>query len=244
MNVRRIIRKGLPVVLTALSCAGVIGTGISSAKATEKCLFDKKENTPAWKFYIEPSLIALGTIGCIAGCHILNKKQQAALIAGQMIISQSYGKYKEKVREVYGEESAIKLEEQIAVEECKKQSLYSYVFGEESTLDVPNPEQEMLFEENIGGTIFKTTFSKVLQAEYHLNRNFVLSGGESVATFYEFLGLHYDEEMENIGWSIDDDFYWIDFGHFIQKLSNGEMGCMITCTFTPERQVDDFYIRK
>lgn len=247
MNLKRLIRKGAPIALSVLSCAGVIGTGVMSAKAGKKAAEmeiagfamnadtnEKEFRRDVFKCYLPAIGVGALTIGCIAGAHILNKKQQAALLAGQLALAQSYGEYKRAVAERCGEEKAIAIEEQIAVEQCKNVELYAPSIAGYSSLEVFDPQKPMLFQEEAGGTIFESTLSKVIQAEYHLNRNFVLGGEISLKEFYDFLGLHCDEKANGVGWSINDEMYWIDFNHRMGKLSNGETGCIIEFMYMPE----------
>ena len=234
MDFKRLIRKGAPIALSVLSCAGVIGTGVMSAKAGKRVATEKAPDEPSWKYYLPAVGVGALTIGCIAGAHILNKKQQAALLAGQLALVQSYSEYKRAITERFGEEEAIAIEEQIAVQQCENKELYAPSISGFTTLDVFDPQKPMLFQEEAGGTIFESTLSKVIQAEYHLNRNFVLGGEISMNDFYNFLGLHCDERAKDVGWCINDDMYWIDFNHRIGRLDNGETGCIIEFMYMPE----------
>lgn len=239
MDFRRLIRKGAPIALSVLSCAGVIGTGVMSAKAGKEAamnsdMSEKELRRHIFKLYLPAIGVGALTIGCIAGAHILNKKQQAALLAGQLALAQSYGEYKRAVAKRCGEEEAMAIEEEIAVEQCRSVEIYAPSICGYASLDVFDPQKPMLFQEEAGGTIFESTLSKVIQAEYYLNRNFVLGGEISLSQFYDFLGLHYDEKADDIGWCIDDEMYWIDFNHRIGRLSNGETGCIIEFMYMPE----------
>ena len=247
MNLKRLIRKSLPIILSGLSCAGVIGTGVASAKAGAKMasiqfvvpdLPKEDIRKEQIKSYLPAVVVGAFTIGSIIASCILNKKQQAALLAGQLALAQSYGEYRRAVAERYGEEEAVRIDEQIAVEQCKHVTMTGYTAVGNCSLDIPDPQKPMLFQEQAGGIIFESTLSKVIEAEYHLNRNFVLGGEAAVSEFYDFLGLHYDEEDKDIGWIIDDEIYWIDFNHRMGKLSNGETGCIIEFPFAP---VKDYY---
>ena len=247
MNLKRLIRKSLPIILPGLSCAGVIGTGIASAKAGSEMtsvrlivpyLTKEDIRKERIKAYLPAVVIGTFTIGSIIASCILNKKQQTVLLTGQLALAQSYGEYRRAVAERYGEEEAVRIDEQIAVEQCKHVTMTGYTAVDDCSLDIPDPQKPMLFQEQAGGIIFESTLSKVIEAEYHLNRNFVLDGEAAVSEFYDFLGLHYDEEDKDIGWIIDDEIYWIDFNHRMGKLSNGETGCIIEFPFAP---VKDYY---
>ena len=56
--------------------------------------------------------------------------------------------------------------------------------------------------------------ASVLNAQYHLNRNFTLRGYVSLNEFYEFLGIEKVVCGEGIGWGqdlLEDGIFWIDF---------------------------------
>lgn len=82
--------------------------------------------------------------------------------------------------------------------------------------DVPNGL--LTFYDPISKRYFKRTMEEVLEAEYHLNRNFILRGYASLNEFYDFLGLDKTPDGEKLGWSQEagGEFYgyeWIDFEH-------------------------------
>ena len=80
----------------------------------------------------------------------------------------------------------------------------------------------MLFYDSFSKRYFQSTIEQVIQAEYHLNRNFVLGGYVTLNQFYEFLGIAQLKETEELGWAIEDEFYWIDFNHSKKVVNNKE----------------------
>ena len=72
------------------------------------------------------------------------------------------------------------------------------------------------------------------QAEYHLNRNFVMSGHLPVNDFYEMLGLSAIDGGEYVGWNCDDGLYWIDFNHRKTVLDDGLEVYVIEMVWTPD----------
>lgn len=108
-------------------------------------------------------------------------------------VSQSYKEYTDKVKELYGEETHKTIMEAIVKEKCKDVSLRTTGFLDDSTLDFDadgsDSEVHHTFYDQFSNRYFESTVSKVLQAEYHLNRNFAIRGGDgTVNEFYEFLG--------------------------------------------------------
>lgn len=81
---------------------------------------------------------------------------------------------------------------------------------------------------------FESTIEKVIQAEYHLNRNFMFAGVISLNDFYEFLGLEKTELGDAVGWSnCNGDIYWIDFNHHRLTLDDGMEIYVIDMVFEP-----------
>lgn len=241
MNWKRVAN----LATTALTIAGIAGTGYLTARATVKAVHKademkgqpKKEIVKAvWKYYIPPAAAAIGTASCVVGAHIWNQREQTALAAGQVAIAQSFGQYRRKLTEMYGEDVGKSVDQAILVEKAESVDLYAAgSITSDCSLRVPTEEQSMIFEEWMSGRRFTSTLSRVLEAEYHLNRNFVLGGTASYAEYLEFLGLPHTEEDKDFGWSIDDEFYWIDFDHEIFKDTSGETVCAITPMFRAEK---------
>ena len=96
-----------------------------------------------------------------------------------------------------------------------------------------------MFYDPISERYFESTIGKVLQAEYHLNRNFMFAGYISLNEFYEFLGIEETELGATVGWnSCNGDIFWIDFNHskaMVDDGLNGEIECyIIDMVFPPD----------
>lgn len=104
-------------ILTCTGAVGVVATTITAVKATPKALtlLEKAEEEKGKKLtklekvkvagpgYIPAILIGTGTLACIFGADILNKKQQASLMSAYALLDSSYKEYKKKVKELYGD---------------------------------------------------------------------------------------------------------------------------------------------
>lgn len=77
-----------------------------------------------------------------------------------------------------------------------------------------NDEPTYIFYLTSSDTFFESRLSKVLEAEYHLNRNFGLGGDVSLNNLHEFLGIKTRDELKDLGWWLNDDMIWIDFNHY------------------------------
>lgn len=131
------IRKYSPVALSCVASVGVVVTAVAAVKATPKAVsliyadsrkrhdgdpyaYSKKEAVAAaWKCYIPAVAIGASTIACIMGANALNRRQQAALTSAYALVQQSYKEYKDKLKELYGEEAHNAIVDSIAKEKCK-----------------------------------------------------------------------------------------------------------------------------
>lgn len=238
-------------VLTAASVVGMTATAIAAAKAAPKAAklletereakereLSKLETVrTVWAIYLPAALIGLSTAACIVGTTVLNKKQQASIASAYALVSQSFGEYKEKVKALYGEEAHEKVLSTIAAEKCKDVCISSDCLGKYCCLDFDEdePKNRRLFFDYFSNRYFETTVEKVIQAEYHLNRNFMLAGVISLNDFYTLLGLKPTEYGSSVGWSqCDGDIYWIDFHHTKAVMDDGLECCIIEFAWNPD----------
>ena len=185
-----------------------------------------------WRCYVPAAVTGIATIGCIFGANVLNRRQQASLVSAYALASRSLNNYKQKVKELYGEEAHRKVMSALAVEQSEKHPIYAGTFVATTSLGFEEAdEEERLFYDAISSRYFQATISQVLQAEYHLNRNFALSGGFiTLNDFYDFLGISKTPEGDKIGWMVSDGLYWVDFDHqrtVVDDGLNGEVECWI-----------------
>lgn len=254
-------KKYSPVVLSIAGSFGVIVTAIMSAKATPKALalvhedsksrhngdkyaYTKKEAfAEAWKCYVPTVVLGFSTIACIMGANALNRRQQAALTSAYALVQNSYKEYTEKLKELYGEETHNRIVDSIVKEKCKNITISSPGGWYNSTLnfgDSIDPEITRTFYDSFSQRYFETTISKVIEAEYHLNRNFLFSGTIPLNDFYEFLGLEKTDYGDTLGWSsINGDIYWIDFDHHLITLDDGMEVYVVNMIFEPTADWSD-----
>lgn len=236
------LKKASPTILTCLGAIGVVATAILAVKATPKAMelvkADSRKNhdgdpnaatrvevvKSCWKCYIPAAVTGAATITCIFGANILNRRQQASLASAYALVSRQYSDYKRKVKELYGQETHDRIIKELAAEKVDKDHVTTTSSGFcSSDLDFEGTTEETrLFYDRISSRYFESTIGKVLQAEYHLNRNLTLRGNVSLNEFYSFLGIEAIPEGDDVGWFIDDDeIYWIDFSHPYMPIDDG-----------------------
>ena len=263
------VKKAAPTILTVVSAAGVVATAALAVRATPKALkrieaakaVKKAENGgnltrmetigACWQCYVPAAATGIAVIGCIFGANALNRRQQAALVSAYALVIRSYNDYQRKVKELHGVDAHRRIMEALAAEKSKKQPIYAGTLIGSSSLDFEDAgEEERLFYDAISERYFQATISQVLQAEYHLNRNFALGGGFiTLNQFYEFLGIEPVPGGDEVGWMVSDGLYWVDFDHqktVVDDGLNGEVECyIIDAPFPPvsEREYEDMELR-
>lgn len=217
-----------PIALTILGCAGVIATAVTAVKATPKALkiiekeFEdvpptKKEAVEAtWKCYIPSAIIGIATIGCIIGSTGISYKSQASLISAYTLLERSYKEYKDKVKELFGEDG----------EREVKTSIVRDHFMEGDHIPTPLGEKLIFYIDHYED-FFERTMLEVKDAEYELNRKFTREGLVTLNDFFRLLDLPETEIGELIGWNIDgaydeSGYFWIEFEHTLITMDEVE----------------------
>ena len=153
-------QSSVSTILSCLGVVGVIGTTISVAKAAPKAslllqrkLEEKAEPLTnlekikiAAPIYIPSVIIGASTIACILGSNFLNKRYQASLASAYALLDSSYRDYKNKVKELYGEDADEKVITEIAKDKSREL-----------------PEGEILFYDHNTLQYFNSTFDEVFQ---------------------------------------------------------------------------------
>lgn len=253
------LKKASPTILGILGVVGVVTTAVLAVKATPKALehiedakeVKSRENgedltrletvAACWRCYIPATATGIATVGCILGANVLNRRQQASLASAYALVSRQYSDYKRTVKEMAGEEVHKKIMKSLAVEKVdKNHTIKAQGFSGFYTLDFEDlDENERLFYDSFSDRYFTSTVSKVLQAEYHLNRNFALGGGGiPLNHFYDLLGIDDIPEGDSIGWFVNDEMYWIDFDHSKVVLEDGLECYIIDMVYIPGTEED------
>ena len=250
MNVQLFWKRHASTILTVAGGVGVIATTVTAVKATPKALEvldEAKENkgeelTPFEKIkiagpkYIPSILIGTGTLVCIFGANVLNKRHQAALVSAYTLIDSSFKEYKQKLKELYGEETHNNIIDALAVEKVDRNWGINASYFDQSC-DLAHDEacgDPVLFYEENSGRYFESTIEQVLNVQYHLNRNYALRGYVYLNEYFEFLGLETTDYGSVMGWApTDDGEYWIEFSHRKAILDDGLECIIIETPFEP-----------
>jgi hypothetical protein len=181
-----------------------------------------------WQCYIPAALVGLSTISCIFGANILNKRNQASLVSAYALLSESYQQYRKAAKTVYGDDADSKIKVQMAKDTYVSADGYSVYSS-----DLDTESEKILCYDLYSQRYFMSTMASVLNAQYHLNRNFSLRGDVSVNEFYEFLGIDKINCGDEIGWSMGDGIMWLDFENSHVEMDDGMVCCVISALCDP-----------
>lgn len=257
MNSRLFVKRNASTILTCLGGVGVVATTITAVKATPKALRlieeaeqKKGERLTKWEkvktagpTYIPTVGFGISTLVCVFGAHILNQRQQAALMSAYALVDQSYKDYRRKLKELYGEEVDQEVREAIAIEKAEDVGVRGSYLGTtcDLSLEENNGKPQVFYDEH-SGRYFESTVEQVLNAEYHLNRNYILRGYSYLNEFYDFLGINETDYGSVLGWAPNDEgMYWIDFNHRKLESDEGKDVYVIEMPFEPTYDFLEYY---
>lgn len=243
---RVFMKRNSSTILTCIGAAGVVTTSVMAVKATPKAMTlieeakeEKGEDLTkmeivrvAYPVYIPSVLVGVSTIACIFGANALSKRQQATLMSAYALLDNSYKEYKNKVKELYGEDADIQVRQEIAKDKY-----------EESDIVVEDNKQ--LFYDEFSERYFESTMEDVIWAEYELNRAIVAYGGAYLNDFYDFLNIPATDYGDHIGWSAGllAEAYrstWVDFEHVKTVMDDGLECYIIVMQHEPVPDFDEY----
>lgn len=225
-------------ILTAMGCIGVVLTGITSARAARK--YDQAETKKERiKAVLPPVVAGTASIACVVGSHCIDQRTISNLtktVAGLMVTADRFERYKQEVIERHGEEEHQEIMNKILTEECDPPEIWIPGFVGEASVLVPNnfaqKEVKRIFYDEYSDRYFESTMSKVLEAEYHYNRDYEGLGDVEHNRFYEYLGLK--PIVSDVGYETCGGLWWIDFNNRLVVRSDGQEIVVIETVFTPD----------
>lgn len=232
-------KKNGGTILTCIAAGGVVATGVLSGRAAVKA-YKKLEEMPeagtkdkvkaVAPIYILPASVGAATVACMFGVNVLDRKQQASLLAASAVIEQTYKRYKGKAEELLGNgkvetELAKDGYDEVKPEVNENEHLFYYNYYH----DDPTSEY---------GFYFTADKNDVLRAEYELNRTFNIRETVTLNEFLKLLNQSPVEGGNEVGWSkeLGHDYYgysWIDFEHYDTTMDDGLECTIITTPFDP-----------
>lgn len=219
---KKFVKKNGSTILTVLGAAGVVGTAVMAVKATPKAMElieqakeEKGEELSKWETirvaaptYIPTILLGVGTVSCIFGAHIANRHTQAALTSAYALLDQTHKEYKNKVKELYGEDGDKLIRTAVVKDNYDEEDQEEYEDEYE--------DGKTLFYDEFSKRYYRVTNETQLRAEYEINKMLSETGGASLNDYYDLLEIDRQDYGEFMGWSAAQmyELYWDSWLHF------------------------------
>lgn len=214
---KRFVKKNSSTILTVLGAAGVVGTAVMAVKATPKAMElielaeeEKGDELTKWEkvqvagpTYIPSILLGTVTITSIFGANLLSRRTQASLMSAYALLDQTHKEYKNKVKELYGEDGDKIIRAAVAKDHYEEE-------------DLDTDDELPLFYDEFSKRYFNASNETILRAEYEINKMLATAGGASLNDYYELVGLDPVDYGEFLGWSAAQmyEMYWDGWLYF------------------------------
>lgn len=190
------VRHNSSTILSVIASIGVVAVGVLSAKSTYdsmkkiKKLPDNASKADKIKAaipaYVPPMVVGIGTIVCIAGANVTNRKQIASLTSACTLLNESFREYRDKLKELHGREADDEVVSKIASEKFPEGNV---------------SRDKTLFYDAFSKRYFESTMEDVYAAIYNLNKYLTFYGVATINKFYEFLHIEPMDGGDVLGWS-------------------------------------------
>lgn len=237
-DVRSVLSKHSPAILTGIGIAGMIGTTVLAVKATPKALelikdaekekyaknHEDDDSTgeesltvvetvkAAWKPYIPAVVTGTAAVGCLIGGNSIHAKRNAALATAYQLSTTALKEYKQKVVETIGEKKERVVHDKIAEEKVKETSFKQNEI-------IFTGKGETLCLDMHSGRVFKCDRNKIESARNELNHrmNIGMEMYISLNEFYDEIGLPRIPMGDQLGWRVDRGLIDIYFGAILNE---------------------------
>lgn len=237
-----ILRKNVPLGLSAIAVVGVVATGYFAVKAGEKCSrkkavetlkqdisntlkLEKKpivETKHEWAVYAAPVIMGAGTIVCICGAQMKNYKRIAALTGAMVASRKSLETYVEKAKSYVGSDICEEIHKSVIAEEMPTDEAPTNPFVPDCS-DGFTDSSQILCYDTAGKRYFYSTITDLHTAELNLNQQFTQDGIVSVNDFYRWLDLPQAKKYDGIGWYMEDEgTMFLPFNHYAALTPSGK----------------------
>ena len=215
-----------PEILIGFGLAGMLTSTILAVKATPKALdileqedrelskVDKVKLT--WKCYAPAAIGYCASAACIIGANSVNAKRNAVLAGAYKLSESALLEYRDKVKEVIGEEREREIKDSIAQDRVDK---------------TPEKRQEVLVAGNgdtlcydmHSGRYFKSNMEEIKGIANKVNYKLMQDNFLSVNDFYEELGLEPTVTGYDFGWNVEDGLIEL---YFTSTLTEAGQPCL------------------
>ena len=180
----------------------------------------------SWRRFVPAFISGSVTIGMIIFAHGIDRRAVMAASGAAVAASKMYSDYRDANIKVNGIDAHRKVIDELNLEKADNGGITSESFGWLYNLNAGASDEGLrIFYDSVTKQYFKSTLSKVIEAEYHINRDLNLCGGglALVERWCELLGIHCPDDIKHLGWCVIDDFNWLDFSNLSPLISIEEL---------------------
>jgi hypothetical protein len=211
-GVSTVLKRNSSTILTGLTVAGVLTTGMFAIKAgveTGRYLerrrlqyMDDKTPMPTrkeiiidvWKDYIPAAGFAVITVSCAISAQSINLRRQAALVSAFTISESALREYQDQVSRIAPTKDR-QARDLIAAKEIEDNPVTS------KEVLIVNNAADQLFYESLTGRYFMSSMEEVRKAINDINFTITSQVYASQNDFYRLLGLGRVDLGDEFGWS-------------------------------------------
>lgn len=226
-NVVNTISDKSPEILIGFGLAGMLTSTVLAVKATPKALdilaeqedrelskVDKVKLT--WKCYAPAAIGYCASAACIIGANSVNTKRNAVLAGAYKISESALLEYRDKVKEVIGEEREKEIHAKIAEDRrCKEPENQGNV--------ILTGKGDVLCYDMYSGRYFKSEMDEINAILNELNYKLMQDNLLALNDFYDALGLQPIVTGYDHGWNVDDGLIKI---YFTSTLADNGIPCL------------------
>ena len=240
-DVRTVVSKHSPEILTGIGIVGMITTTVMAVRATPKALelidegklerADNDENfiydsTPlpvkdviklTWRCYIPAAVAGCLSVSCLIGASSVNVRRNAALATAYTLSETALKEYRGKVVEVIGDKKEQAVRDAVAKDKIDQNPVTSREI-------IVTEKGNTLCYDVASGRYFKSDIDKLKKIENELNRQMRDDMYISLNEFYYEIGLNPTSIGDDLGWSIDNGYIDLNFS---SQLTDDGTPCLV-----------------
>lgn len=206
---RRFVENHTSAILTGLNIAGTVGTVVLAVRATPQAIRDiqdaESEFTEVtnldkvklvWRGYIPAALLGAATITAAIGAQSVSQRRQAALMSIIAVGEKSFNEFREKTREIVGEQKEIEIMDEVAKEHLASVPMVN------SEVIITGAGDHLCFD-TLTSRYFRSDINKIKAAVNEINAMCLTDTYASQNDFYRLIGLPPAVFGEEQGWRFD-----------------------------------------
>lgn len=241
-DVKSKVSENAPEILIGFGLAGMLSSTILAVKATPKALaiieeegdYQNRDLTLiekaklTWKPYMPAAIGYVVSAGCIIGANSVNGKRNAMIAGAYKLSEKAMFEYKEKVKEVIGEEKEREISDRVAKQSVKQstQPASEVIFG----------TGQCLCYDPLSGRYFNADMDKIRRVENELNYRLMKENMVSLNEFYTELGMDCSDMGFKYGWNVDDGLIEVRFTSTITD--DNKLCLVVTFARNPRLEFD------